>query len=147
MAPTLSHWIDVRDKPGFLHRLMSELSGGARMSLEGNLSKCHFSDDHVVAREEAGVLKRSTLSPRLDFVIVKLEADTVAALFKQIIAAGVTENIIHVQIERNGSIQLGAYDNFHRECVGTGPEVSAELLGEMKASGVVRSFVEAPPRA
>jgi hypothetical protein len=140
MASTVSHWIDVRDKPGFLRRLMSGLAGGARMSLEGDLSKCLFSDDHVVARDEAGVLKRSTLSPRLDFVIVKLEPDTVAVLFKQLMAAGVTENIIHVQIERNGALQLGAYDNFHRDCVVTGPEVSAELLREMQVSSVVRSF-------
>ena len=140
MAATVSHWIDVRDKPGFLHRLMSELAGGARMSLEGDLSKCHFNDDHVVAREEVGLLKRSTLSPRLDFVIVKFEPDTVAALSKEVIVAGVTKNIIHVQIERNASLQLGAYDNFHRDCVVTGPEVSVELLAEMQVSGVVRSL-------
>jgi hypothetical protein len=140
MATNVSHWIDVRDKPGFLHRLMSELAGRARMSLEGDLSKCHFTDDHVVARDEDLVLKRSTLSPRLGFVILKLEPEAVAALFKQVIAAGLKKNIIHVQIERNGSLQLGAYDNFHPDCVVTGPEVSAELLEKMKISGVVRSF-------
>ena len=140
MCVPFTHRIDVRDKPGFLHRLMVELAGDARMSLEGDLSKCHFVDDHVVSREEKGVLKRSTPSPRLDFVIVKLEPDTVRPVFDQVMAAGVREAIIHVQIDRNGSLQLGAYDNFHRECVVSGPEVSADLLATLKASGVVRSF-------
>ena len=135
MTPTASHWVDVRDKPGFLHRLTSDLAGGPRMSLEGDLSKCCFGDDHVVARKETGVLKRVTLSPRLDLVIVKLEPDTVAPLFEQVVAARVTANIVHVQIERAGSLQLGAYDNFHRECVVTGPNVSAALLEEMTARG------------
>ncbi len=119
---------------------MLELAGDARMSLEGDLSKCHFADDHVVSREETGVLKRNTLSPHLDFVIVKLEPDTIRPIFEQVMAAGVKDAIIHVQIERSGSLQLGAYDNFHRDCVVTGPEVSADLLARMKASGVVRSF-------
>ena len=144
MAVPFSHWIDVRDKPGFLHRLMVELAGDARMSLEGDLSECHLHDEHILSREEVGVLRRNTSSPRLDFVILKLEPDTVSLLYKQIVAAGVTEAIIHVQIERNGSLQLGAYDNFHRDCVVTGPEVSPDILANMKASGVVRSFDSAP---
>jgi glucose dehydrogenase len=140
MAVPYKHWIDVRDKPGFLQQLMVELAGDARMSLEGDLSKCNFADDQVVSWEETPLLKRSTLSPRLDFVIVKLEPNTILPVFKQVLTAGVKDANIHIQIERNGLLQLGAYDSFHRDCVVTGPEVSANLLASMKASGVVRSF-------
>jgi hypothetical protein len=133
------HWPNVRDKPSFLRRLMAELAGG-RMSLEGDLSRCNFPDAVVLAREEMGILRRNTLFPRQDFVVLRLEPETVAPIFKAVMAAGLVRAIIHIQIERAGVMQLGAYDNFHPECVVTGPDVSAALLSEMHSSGVLRSF-------
>ncbi len=82
MAEAVTHWLNVRDKPGFLHRLMVELVGG-RMSLEGDLSKCKFAEDHVVTHEEAGLLKRATLYPKQDFVVLRLEPATIAPIFKR----------------------------------------------------------------
>jgi len=55
-------------------------------------------------------------------------------------AAGLKHAIIHVQIERNGVPELGAYDNFHPECVVTGPGVSSVLLEELKNANVLRAF-------
>jgi hypothetical protein len=122
---------------------MDEFAGDARMSLEGNLSQCHFADDVVLAREEMGVLRRNTLYPRQDFVVVRLEPETVAPILKQVMAAGLSRAIIHVQIERVGVLQLGAYDNFHPGCVVTGPGVSAVLLSELLSQGVLRDFAVA----
>ena len=145
MSDGLSHWPDVRDKPGFLHRLMSELAGDARISLEGDLSRCVFPDDLVVTRGETPVLKRATLAPRQGFVILRLTPDTVAPIFQQISVAGLTRAIIHVQIERNRVMELGAYDNFGTGCVVTGPGVNATLLEELKSKSVLRDFEAAPP--
>jgi hypothetical protein len=135
----MTHWLHVRDRPAFLRRLMEEFVGG-RMSLEGDLSKCNFPDDMVLAREEASILKRNTLFPRQDFVILRLEPDTIAPIFKGVMAAGLSRAILHVQIEREGVLQLGAYDNFHAKCVVTGPDVSAALLSELQSVGVLRGF-------
>jgi hypothetical protein len=55
-------------------------------------------------------------------------------------AAGLKRAIIHVQIERNGALEFGAYDNFRPKCTVTYPRVSATLLDELKAKGVLRSF-------
>jgi hypothetical protein len=144
MADTLSHNPVVRDKPGFLRRLMEELAGDARMSLEGDLSQCRLGEDIIVGRDETHVLKRNTLSPRQDFVVLRLTPETVAPIFKQVMAAGLKRAIIHVQIERNGVLELGAYDNFHPECVVTGPGVSAALLEELKSKNVIGAFAVVP---
>jgi len=99
--------VNVRDKEALLRRLMDECAGGGRLSLEGDLSKCRFTEDQVLARQELGLLKRNTLWPKLDFIVLRLEPDTVAPIFKQIVAAGLSRAIVHVQIEHGGTLQLG----------------------------------------
>jgi hypothetical protein len=146
MTDKLSHWLDVRDKPGFLHRLMVELAGEAHMSLEGDLSRCRF-DDAVRATEDEGtILKRNTIAPRQDFVVLRLTQETVSPIFRQVMAAGLKHAIVQVQIERNGTLELGAYDHFHRECVVTGPGVSLALLNELKTTNVLHDFKVATPK-
>jgi hypothetical protein len=142
MAEPVTFWLNVRDKPSLLHRLMIEFLGG-QMSLEGDLSKCKFAEDEVITHEEVGVLKRATLYPRQDFFVLRLEPATIGPIFKQIMAAGLSRAIIHVQIEHAGVLQLGAYDNFHAECVVTGPGVSEALLSELKSKSVLRDFAVA----
>jgi hypothetical protein len=108
--------------------------------VEGNLSHCRFTEDLIVSRDETNVLKRNTLWPRQDFVVLRLTPESVAPILEQMTAAGLKRAIIHVQIERNGVLELGAYDNFHPECVVTGPGVSASLLDELRESSVLLDF-------
>lgn len=135
----VKHWPDVRDKPAFLRRLMGEFVGG-RMSLEGDLSRCAFPTEVVLARDEDAGLRRNTLVPRQDFVILRLDPSALTTIFQQVTAAGLTQAIIHVQIEQAGVLELGAYDNFHPGCVVTGPGVGAGLLAELQALGILRNF-------
>src|SRR5262245_43183850 len=146
MTDAVYHWPDVRDKPAFLHRLMVEFAGEAHVSLEGDLSSCRFPDELVVARDETSVLKRGTLVPRQDFAVLRLTPETIEPIFEQVMTAGLRRAIIHVQIERNGTLELGAYDNFHPECVVTGPGVSPELLDELMKKHVLREFERAVPK-
>lgn len=140
----MNHWPDVRDKPAFLHRLMDEFAGG-RISLEGDLSRCAFPADAVLAHDEDGILRRNTLAPRQDFVILRLDPGAATTIFRQVMAAGLSQAVIHVQIERAGVLELGAYDNFHPGCVVTGPGVDVGLLAEFQAAGVLRGFQVAVP--
>ena len=140
MNDTLLHLVHVRDRPAFLQRVMTVLAGGARMSLEGDLSRCRFTDDLVLSRDAIGTLNRNTIWPRLDFVVLKLEPETVAPILKQVVSAGIKRGIRHIQIERDGVKQLGAYDNFDPECVVTGPQVSPDLLEAMKVERIIHSF-------
>lgn len=139
MSEPITHWLNVRDKPGLLHRLMREFSGG-QMSLEGDLSNCKFADEMVIAWDEVGLLRRSTLYPRQDFVVLRLAPEYIAAIFKEVMAAGLSCAIIHVQIEHGSVLQLGAYDNFHPDCVVAGPAVSESLLADLKSKHVLRDF-------
>ncbi len=144
MTDRVSHWLNVRDKAAFLHRLMAELAGDARISLEGDLSRCRFPDNLVVSREEDGLLKRNTVVPRQTFVVLRLTPEAVAPIFHEVMAAGLKRAIVHVQIERNGVLELMAYDNFHPECVATGPGIRPELLNDLKSRGVIRDFSVTP---
>ena len=119
---------------------MVELAGDARMSLEGDLSRCQLSDSIIVTRDETAILKRNTVVPIQDFVVLRLEPDTVPTIFKQVMVAGLSRAIIHVQIERNGMLELAAYDNFDMECVMTGPDISPALLDELKDAKVLHEF-------
>ncbi len=125
---------------------MVELAGNACMSLEGDLSHCRFVDDLVLTRDETATLKRNTLAPKLDFVVLRLTKETVDPIFRQVTAAGLKRAIIHVQIERGGVLEFGAYDHFGPECVVTGPGISLALLDELTATNVLRDFKAAVPK-
>ncbi len=99
-----------------------------------------------MAHDETLTLKRNTIAPKQDFVVLRLTPETVDAIFKQVMAAGLKHAIIHVQIERNGVPELGAYDNFYHESVVTGPGVSSTLLQELKKLNVLRDFRVAVPK-
>jgi hypothetical protein len=146
MPETPKHGLDVRDKPALLHRLMTELAGDARISLEGDLSHCRFSAELVLTLDETGILKRNTIFPEQDFIVLYPKPESVALILKQVLAAGLSRAIIHVQIERNGILELGAYDNFDPECVLTGPGVSRALLDELKSKHIVREFEALTPK-
>ena len=140
----MNHWPDVRDKPAFLRRLMAEFADG-RMSLEGDLGRCAFPAEMVLAQDEDGILRRNTTAPKQDFVVLRLDPGSVATIFRQVTAAGLSRAILHVQIESAGVLELGAYDNFGPGCVVTGPGVGVGLLAELQAAGVLRGFHSAVP--
>ena len=112
------------------------------MSLEGDLSRCAFPDELVATHDEIPLLKRNTLWPRQDFVILFLLPEFVDPIFRQIMKAGLKRAIIHIQIEHSGLLQLGAYDNFYPKSVVTGPIVRKELLSELKLKKVLWDFEE-----
>ena len=75
--------VDVRDRPAFLRRVMFELAGNAQMSLEGDLSRCHFSQDVIVTSDETAILKRNTIAPRQDFLVLRLTSETCDPIWGQ----------------------------------------------------------------
>jgi hypothetical protein len=146
MPKAPSHLVDVHDKLGFLHRMMTELAADAFISLEGDLSHCRLPKELGASGDETALLKRNTLAPRQDFVVLELTPETLEPIFKQIKAAGLKRAILHVQIERNGVLELGAYDNFHPECVVSGPGIGEQLLEQLKEDGFIRKFSVAAAR-
>ncbi len=83
--------------------------------------------------------------PQLDFVVCPLETETIGQILLEILPNGrVVHEIIHIQIEKDGQIAFGSYDNFHPECLVAGPTVPKSLLEELKEKGILRSFEEIP---
>lgn len=144
------HRLDTRDKPGLLAGMMSALASDAtNISFEGRLSNTELVQMEGVTFEETGVLKRATLAPTLDFLVLPLTHQTLPVIAKAItlkIAFG-SKGIIHVQIAKNGHMAFAAYDAFDRECVVAYAAVSAALLDELMKAKVLRGYcrVTQPP--
>jgi hypothetical protein len=117
---------------------MSELVGG-QISFEGDLSACEFPESLVVGRKESPLLRRLTQRPRQDFVRIRLTATSLALLFAQVQHQLLT-NIIHVQIERAGVLELSSTDYFEAWQAFVGPGVPQSLLEEMKEARIIADF-------
>jgi hypothetical protein len=120
--------------------MMSHLAGDATISLEGDLRHCSFDASLEVHPSETPEIKRSTSYPVQDFAVFRLSDETVEPIYKQVIAAGLSRAIIHVEIRRHGVLHLGAYDNFHPDCVTTGPAVPTAFLAALISEGLIRSY-------
>lgn len=129
----------IRDKRRFLIALLTELAGDAYVSFEGELSCVAVSRLPGASGEETSILKRNTLWPRQDFVVLPLESDNVQAIG---IAIGGTlpKAIIHIQIEKSGRLELGVYDNFGG--IVFGPALTPAFLSGLQSDGVIAPWTE-----
>ena len=50
------------------------------------------------------------------------------------------DEIIHIQIEKQGALQFESYDQFHHECIVCFFGVPPKLLEELKQRGIIRSW-------
>jgi len=87
-------------------------------------------------------LKRNTLSPEQDFMIVPLEPFTVEKIIPAI-GGSVPKAILHIQIEKNGVLQFGAYDNFYPECIFFGSAVNQSMIEWLISESIMRPFTTA----
>jgi hypothetical protein len=107
----------ICDKRRFLIAAMEELSGRAYISFEGDLNVTKLADMPGASQEESLVLKRNTLWPKQDFLILPLELDLVHAI-SVAIGGTVPKAILHIQIEKDCQLELGLYDNFQHSIFG-----------------------------
>jgi hypothetical protein len=135
------YWIEPRDKPALLRAMMKVLAGGARISFEGDLSRCEFPPFLQPSAVETQTLCRACIVPKLDFVALPLEPDTVEPILDVVLPGRrYLDDIIHIQIERHGEIEFGSYDNFQHDCVVCCVGIGTSLLDELKSSGVILSW-------
>lgn len=140
------YWIVARDKAGLLIAMMRKLAGNAHISFEGDLSRCTFPAELRPSTKETDILARNTLEPRQDFLVVSLEHETIQPVLDVILPNNrYLRDIIHIQIEKDGVLQFGSYDNFHKECIVAYSAVPTALLDQMTESGVISSWTVAPP--
>src|ERR1700676_1576589 len=80
---TSRYRLDTRDKPALLFAMMSILaSEQTRIVFEGNLASTELFKLEGASYEETGKLKRATISPKLDFIVLPLTATRLPAIEK-----------------------------------------------------------------
>jgi len=126
VSTLVAKWL-VRDKRRFLSAVMDGLAGNAHISFEGSLGAVELSDVPGASEAETPTLRRNTTWPKQDFVVVPLEPSTTQTILSKL-GGSVPKSIIHVQIEKDGVLEFGAYDNFHPECLYMGRAVTEKLL-------------------
>jgi hypothetical protein len=131
----------VRDKRRFLAAALAELAGDAQVSFEGDLSSTSLSDLAGASSDETQVLKRNTLWPKQDFVVLPLEAEMVRPIMAAV-GGTVPRGLIHVQVQKNGRLQLGLYDNFAPKFMFFGPGLAPSFIATLQEARVLAHWTE-----
>jgi hypothetical protein len=131
----------VRDKRRFLAAALAELAGNAQVSFEGDLSMTSLSDVPGASNDETQVLKRGTLWPKQDFVVLPLEVEMVLPIMAAV-GGTVPRGLIHIQVQKEGRLQLGLYDNFDPNCIFLGPGLTPSFIATLQEAGVLTHWIE-----
>ena len=132
----------IRDKRRFLAAAaLAELAGAARISFEGDLSSTSLPGVTGVSGEETQILKRNTLWPKQEFIVLPLEADSVEPIMTAV-GGTVPRSILHIQIEKNGQLELGLYDNFAPKTLFFGPALTQKFFEDLKSADVIAQWTE-----
>jgi hypothetical protein len=121
-------------------------SDDSKISFEGRLSQTDLARLEGVTDQENDVLKRATLQPRLDFLVLPLTQKNIPTITRAIasrIAFG-SKGIIHVQIASRGKLAFAAYDNFDQDCTVAFSAVPLVLLDELVKAQVLRRYKRVP---
>ena len=133
-------WL-VRDKRRLLLAMMEELAGDAHISFEGDLRALPLFSTPGASQEETVNLKRNTLWPQEDFIVLPLEPSMSKAIISAV-GGTIPKTIIHIQIEKNSLIQFAAYDRFHPECIVFGTAVTEAVRESLVSQGIMRPYDE-----
>ena len=120
---------------------LRELAGSAFVSFEGDLSGTALIGATSASDDQTKALKRNTLWPKQDFVVLPLEAETVGSIMT---AVGVTvpRSILHIQVEKDGRLELGLYDNFAPRGMFFGSAVTPQFIETLQNENVLSLWTE-----
>jgi len=141
--PAVYH-LNAKNRPQLLCAMMREFAGSKSwISFEGRLIHTDLMQIEGVSFEETAVLRRGTIAPKLDFLVLPLTQNSLQAIEKAIlskISFHSTEGIVHVQAERDGTMVFAAYDNFSESCTWVFSNFPVALLDELVARKVLVSY-------
>lgn len=135
--------LQVRDCPAILWAFYREYDGSALASFEGDLSVLNFNELSGCSFDETNSLKRQTLEPLMDFVVVPINVQNVNTLkkfFAKKEVLGTNGSIIHTQIEANGESLFIACDNFDNDCTVVSTTVPEAFLKQLTEQGILRGY-------
>lgn len=150
LVVTNAYRLDTRDRPGLLFAMLRTFASDlSRIAFEGNLAATELYRLEGASYDETEILKRATITPRFDFVVLPLLLSRVPQIQKVIqskIALGGNRGIVHVQIEVNGELVFGAYDNFHRDTVVVNGTIQTAVLDDLVTNRTLRSYAPVSKR-
>jgi hypothetical protein len=120
---------------------LRELAGSAFVSFEGDLSGTSLIGATGASDDETKALKRNTLWPKQDFVVLPLEAESVESIMAAV-GGTVPRSILHIQVEKDGRLELGLYDNFAPRGMFFGPGVTPQFIGTLQNEDVLSPWTE-----
>lgn len=132
--------IQTRNKLALLLSVLGHAPKRSNMSLEGELRGLWPMDEQGGTFDETPALKRNTRSPKLDFVVLPVSDLLVKRLKEQLSKSGVFGvggALVHVQIEHQGKLIFGAYDNFDPDCVVSDVPFNEEFLSRLREQGII----------
>lgn len=131
----------VKDKRRLLIATLQQLSGSAFVSFEGDLSDSTLLNLAGASGKETGSLKRNTIQPKQDFVVLPLETETIGPIMAAV-GGTVPRTILHIQIEKNERLEAGFYDNFDPNGIFFGPSIPPERIEALQHEGVLLHLAE-----
>jgi len=137
----MSSLYKVRDKRRFLMAALRELAGSAFVSFEGDLSGTALIGATSASDDQTKALKRNTLWPKQDFVVLPLEAETVGSIMTAV-GGTVPRSILHIQVEKDGRLELGLYDNFAPRGMFFGSAVTPQFIETLQNENVLSLWTE-----
>jgi hypothetical protein len=130
--------VRVKKPVDFVRAALKHFRKYCFLSLEGNLSRFDPTLVPGASGNPSALLRRNTISPVLDFVILPVTAATADTICQEVLPqVGLKHHIIHVQVASEGRLVLGAYDNFNRECVWIDQAFGNEGIGSMLDAGII----------
>ena len=125
--------LEVRRPITVLDAVIDLFCGNARMSLDGDLSKCNARNIPIVAYAPIGKLEGQgidrTVATEGRFIVFPLEESTIDLIKRQVLPkVGLRKRINHIQIEKDGKLVFGAFDIFYPGLVRISGEVSLDFL-------------------
>jgi hypothetical protein len=131
---------DVRVKKPveFVRAALKRFTRDCFLSLEGDLSRFDSVFVPGASREPSALLRRNTIFPVLDFVILPVTAATADPICQRVLPqVGLTQHVIHVQVASEGRLVLGAFDKFQRGSVWIDQGIGKEGIVSLLDSGVI----------
>ncbi len=126
----------VRDKNRILLAVMKDLAGDALISFEGDFKNLRLQALAGASGEETPALRRNTLWPKQDFIIVPLELSAIPSI-NAAMGGTIPQAIDHIQIAKAGVLEFGAYDNFHPHAMAFGVGMSESFIESLYVEGLL----------
>jgi len=120
---------------------MTELAGSAHISFEGDLSATTLAHWPGASFDETRPLKRNTLQPKQEFVVLPLELGLVKPIISAV-GGTIPRGILHVQIEKEDRLELGLYDKFAPDAMFFGPTLTPIFFATLLGDGTISQWIE-----